>query len=193
MDVLEAAKERRTIRRFQDKPVPWETLGKCVEAARLAPYARNVQELDFVAVDEQERVALLNKAVNFGGIVKKQGRAKGEDAKAFIIIISENARSDSDYTQMDAGIAACSIALAAWSQGVGCCLMGSIEREQIKQILGIPEGFSVQLAIAMGFPNEKPVAEEANENDSELDYWIDEGQLHIPKRRLKEVLHRNRF
>jgi len=66
MDVYNAILKRRTIRRFQKKAIPFPVLEKCVNAARLSPTARNVQPLEFVAVNDTTQVALLNKAVRFG-------------------------------------------------------------------------------------------------------------------------------
>ncbi len=192
MEVFEAAKKRRTIRRFQNKVVPFELLERCIEAARLAPSARNVQELEFVVVDSEGQVEKINRWVTFGGVVKEKGRIKGEEPRAFIIIISEEERSDSKNTSINAGIASHAIVLAAWELGLGSCIMGAIEREKIKEILRIPNDYSIELAIALGFPKESPVAEEAA--GKELSYWIDDaGTLHVPKRPLGEVLHRNRF
>ena len=148
--------KRRTVRRFQDKAVPFSVLKKCVNAARLSPSARNVQELEFVAVNDREQVKRINGAVSFGGVVREKGRVKGEEPKAFVIITSDNEKGSSDYTPVNVGIAAEAIVLTALEQGVASCMMGAIEREKIKGILGIPNRFKVPLAIALGYPKEKP-------------------------------------
>ena len=191
MDVLKAIMERRTIRRFKEKEVPFEVLEKCVDAARVSPSARNVQELEFVIVDDKEKVAEVNGAVRFGGTVAEKGRVRGEGPKAFIAIVAEKERANEDYTGINVGIAAGAIVLAAWEQGIGCCIMGAIEREQIKKILGIPETYSLPLVVSMGYPLEKPVMEEVK--GKKLGYWLEGEELHIPKRELGEVLHRNQF
>ncbi len=184
--------KRRTIRRFQSKAVPFSVLKKSVNAARLSPSARNAQPLDFVIVNEKTQLQRMNEAVYFGGAVKQKGRVKGEEAKAFIAIIANKEKSDQKYIGMDVGIAAEAIVLTAAEQGIGSCIMGSIQRERIKGILGIANEFEVPLVIALGYPKEKPVAEKAE--NGKTDYWLDEKQrLHVPKRALEEVLHRNRF
>ncbi len=192
MDSIETSKTRRTIRIFQNKEVQFEALEKCVEAARLAPSARNTQELEFVAVSKAEKLAQLNEAARFGGVVAEKGRVKGEEAKAFIAIIADKEKSDETYTPINVGIAAQAIVLSAFEQGLGSCMMGAIERDKIREILEIPENHSLPLVIALGYPKEKPVAEEAKGNN--LRSWIDEeGVLHVPKRTLKDVLHRDGF
>jgi nitroreductase len=183
--------KRRTIRRFQEKLVPFSLLKKCVNAARLSPTARNSQPLEFVAVHGLEQVAKINDSVHFGGLVKEKGRVEGEEPKAFIVILADKAKADEKYVGMDTGIAAEAIALTALEAGVGCCMMGAIERERIKGVLGIPNSYAVQLVLALGYPKEKPKAVEAKKD---LFYWVDEkGELNIPKRPLEKVLHRDRF
>ncbi len=173
------------------KPVPFSLLKNCVNAARLSPTARNTQPLDFVIVNGGEQVQRMNEAVCFGGVVKQKGRKEGEEPKAFIAILANKEKSDEKYIGMDVGIAAEAIVLTAWEKGVGSCIQGAIERERIKGVLGIPNEFNVSLVVALGFPAEKPVVEKATKN---LDYWIDKkGELHVPKRSLKEVLHKDRF
>ena len=187
LDIL----KRRSIRRFQLKPVPFALLKKCVNAARLSPTARNEQPLDFVIVNDREQVQRMNEAVYFGGVVKQKGRKEGEEPKAFIVILANKEKSDEKYVGMDVGIAAEAIVLTAWEKGVGGCIQGTIERERIKGILGIPNEFNVPLVVALGYPAEKPVVEKATKS---LDYWIGEkNELHIPKRGLEEVLHRDKF
>lgn len=191
MSIYNTILKRRTIRRFQEKPVSFAVLKKCVNAARLSPTARNTQPLEFVAVNEKEQVARLNDAVHFGGVVKEKGRVKGEGPKAFIVILANKEKSDEKYVGMDVGIAAEAIVLTALEQGIGCCMMGAIERERIKGILGIPNQFANPLVVAMGFPKENPKAEKT---EKDLFYWLDaKGELHVPKRSLEEVLHKNRF
>lgn len=191
MGVYETILKRRTIRRFSGKPVPFSILKKCVNAARLSPTARNEQPLEFVAVNDLKQVAMLNEAVHFGGVVKEKGRIEGEEPKAFIVILADKEKSDEKYVGMDVGIAAEAIVLTALEAGVAGCIMGSIERERIKGVLGIPNGFEVPLVVALGYPEEKSVAD--NETNG-IPYGADEkGIMHVPKRPLEKVLHRNRF
>ena len=54
MDVYEAVIKRRTIRRYQDRPVPYDVLEKCVDAGRLAPCGRNHQLCEYIIVDDKQ-------------------------------------------------------------------------------------------------------------------------------------------
>ena len=191
MSIYSDILKRRTIRRFQMKPVPFPLLKKCVNAARLSPTARNDQPLEFVAVNDAKQVAMLNEAVHFGGVVKQKGRKEGEEPKAFIVILADKGKSDEKYIGNDVGIAAEAITLIAFEAGIASCMLGSIERERIKGVLGIPNSFKIPLVIALGYPLEKSVADDETKN---IPYGVDEkGVMHIPKRSLDDVLHRNSF
>ena len=63
MDVFEAVQERRSIRAYLDKPVPREKLEKILEAARLAPSARNAEPWHFIAVTDAEKRKALSKGI----------------------------------------------------------------------------------------------------------------------------------
>src|SRR4030042_2043699 len=65
MNVYEAAIHRRSIKLFESKPVPYDVLEKCVNAARLAPSGRNRQLLEYMIVDDE---LLLHKVFDNVGI-----------------------------------------------------------------------------------------------------------------------------
>jgi len=69
--------------------------------------------------------------------------------------------------------------------------MISVDRERLKNILKIPDGYKIDSVIALGYPAEHPVVESF---EGSVKYWKDENEtLHVPKRRLKDVVHLNRF
>lgn len=55
MDLYQAIKTRRSVRNYQDKPVPEESLTRMLKAARLAPSAKNLQSWKFVVVKDPEK------------------------------------------------------------------------------------------------------------------------------------------
>jgi hypothetical protein len=61
----------------------------------------------------------------------------------------------------------------------------------LKLLLGIPDTHDIALVIAMGYPDENPVADVATDN---VNIWVDEGgHRHVPKRKLAEVIHKNKY
>jgi len=198
MDVHEAVMRRRSIRRFKEKPVPYDVLERCVDAGRLAPSARNRQLCEYVIVDDEQ---LLPKV--FDGITTWAGQPKtkggsslGNTPKAYIItLINRPLEAEFDATRhvttYDVGLSAENMILVALEQGVGTCPILAFEENEIKQALNIPDKYDVALVLALGYPDESPVPEVATDS---VQYWVDsQGVRHVPKRKLEDITHRNRF
>jgi nitroreductase len=197
MNVYEAAVKRRSIRRFKDKPVPFEALEKCVDAARLAPCGRNQQVCEYIVINDAE--VLPGIFENIGGSVKlppeKGGPRPENKPKAYILIlINKTWERDANrrrVTHYDVGIAAENIILVALEQGIGACPILMFDESSLKPILNIPDEYDIALVIVMGYPDESPVAEVATDS---VDGWVDDRLVrHVPKRRLADILHHNSF
>jgi hypothetical protein len=63
--------------------------------------------------------------------------------------------------------------------------------KDIKMFLNIPDDYDIALVIAMGYPDEAPVTEDVK--DSTNIYVDDKNVRHVPKRKLADVMHKNRF
>lgn len=197
MNVYEVATTRRAIRRYKDKPVAYEILEKCVDAARLAPCGRNQQVCEYILINDAE--VLPGIFENISGSVKmpfeKGGPGPEQYPRAYIIVLinktlegSENRRR---LTHYDIGMAAENIILVALEQGLGSCPVMLFDEEAIKAILNVPDNYDVGLVIVMGYPDESPVVEVATDSvDPKID---DAGVRHLPKRKLADIVHRNRF
>jgi len=151
LDVLEAIKNRRSIRSYLDKPVEEEKLMKVLEAARLSPSAVNFQPWNFVVVKEN---AAKQKML--------QAYKRAWFAKAPIIIVAcatpQKAwrRSDGEeFWKIDAAIAMQSMVLAATAEGLGTCWIGSFDEKKAKKVLGIPDNVRVVAMTPLGYPAEK--------------------------------------
>ncbi|MDD5162699.1 MAG: nitroreductase family protein [Candidatus ainarchaeum sp.] len=189
MNVFSAIKKRRSIRRFKEKKIPFKALEKCVEAARLSPTARNLQPLEFVVVQEKKNREAALGCIRLGGVVAEKGIQKGEEPKAFIVILL-NRQKAYDYSINDAGIAVQSICLSAFEQGLGTCIIGSVDRQKLAPLLGLPDNCEIVLAVALGYPKEKPRI--ADEN-GKTQYWTEKGDLVVPKRSLQSIMHREKY
>jgi nitroreductase len=197
MKVSEAAARRRSVRRFKDKHVPFKVLEKCVDAARLAPSGRNRQVCEYIAINDAS--ILPGVLENIGGSIRKPpeegGPRPGQAARAYIIIlINRNFEGDikrGRMTYYDVGMAAENIMLVALEQGLGSCPIMLFDESALKPILEIPDHCDIALVIAMGYPDESPVAEEAIDSvDTRVD---DKGVRHVPKRKLADIIHKNKF
>jgi nitroreductase len=187
MEIYKAILKRKTIRIFKNKKIPKMILERLINAARLAPSARNLQPLEYLVVDDPKLCDLIFENVYFGGEVEKL-REKENRPVAYILVLVNKKIRESGF-EHDVGLAVENIVLTALENGIGCCIMGAIEREKIKKIFRIPENYYLDLVVALGYPAEKPVLEEG-----EGKYWRDEkGVLHVPKRPLEKILHWNKF
>jgi nitroreductase len=105
-----------------------------------------------------------------------------------VILLDEEISRTPNY---DAGIAAMSISMVAYDEGLGSCILGAVDREKLREILNVPEGLAVALVVALGYPAENPVVETVKDGD--IKYWLDEnGVLHVPKRDLKDIVKWNK-
>jgi nitroreductase len=182
---------RRTIRQFRPDPVPRETLEALVDAGRLAPSAANMQPLEFIIVDEPRARAEVFPCLKWAAYIAPEGDPKpGQEPAAYIVTLV-NTKVREKMFEYDVGAAEENMIISALAEGIGSCWLLSIDRDRLKAVLGVPEGYRIDCVLALGYPAEEPVAEELKDSQK---YWKDgEGRLHVPKRTLAGVLHRNRF
>lgn len=152
MDVLSAVKGRRSIRNYKNQPVEDEKLMKVLEAARLSPSAKNLQEWKFVVVKDKRTRQLLSEAAGNQLFVSK--------APVIIVACGTNPQGvmvcgQYRYT-VDLSIATAYMILAAYEQGLGTCWLGHFDEKRVKEILGIPEAVRVVTMTPLGYPDEIP-------------------------------------
>jgi len=151
MDVFEAIRTRRSIRRYQNKPVEKEKLSRVLEAARLSPSATNSQPWKFIVVTDPEVKERLRAAYNRDWFISAPVIIVGcaFPDKAWVRWDGE------EYWKVDLAIAMQSLVLAAWEQGLGTCWIGAFREEEVKKALGIPEDVRVVALTPLGYPAEE--------------------------------------
>ncbi len=150
MTVLEAIKKRYSCRNYIDKPIEKEKLDQVLEAARLAPSAKNLQDWRFVIVTDKEQKRKLVEAANNQIFLEKAGA---------IIIACTN----SDYVMrcgqpagvIDVAIALEHICLEAAELGLATCWIGSFYPEKVRAVAGIPDDISIVELMTIGYPSDK--------------------------------------
>lgn len=149
MEFTEVVRKRRSIRKYKDTPVPRGDIVKVLEAARIAPSAGHRQPWHFVVVQDRETIG------------KLAGRSKwAADAPVIIVGVADLEASPHWYIN-DLAIAFEHIVLAATDLGLGTCWMGQMYRdEELKELLGIPDGMKVVAITPLGVPDETPAPKE---------------------------------
>jgi len=192
MDIYETLLKRRTIRRFKSRAIPYETLEKCVNAARLAPSAKNQQSLEYMVVDNAQLLGKVFDTLRFASSIKPVGYPPpGQRARAYIIILSRNEVALKEWVRCDVGLATENMILTAMEKGVASCCVGLIKTRELSQVLNIPGDCTIELVLALGYPDEESVVAEITDNTTIRE--DKDAVLHVPKRRLSEILHRNQF
>lgn len=178
--------KNRSYRRFYEEvALELKTLRELVDLARQTGSAGNLQPLKYILSCDPKKNALIFPHLRWASYLKDwQGPPDGERPSGYIIILGDTEISKS--FGCDHGIAAQSILLAATEMGLGGCMIGSIDREGLRDALRIQARYEILLVLAIGKPKEKVVLEDGSFN---IRYWRDsEGIHHVPKRPLKEVI-----
>ncbi len=171
MEVLEAIKTRRSIRRYKTDPVDDKTLELVLEAARWAPSWANTQCWRFIVVRDDEVKAELAKSlikVESGGTLVDNPSIRAISSAPVVIVacaelkksgyeFGEPATDKGDWWYMyDVALAMQNLALAAHSLGLVTVTIGAMDAKKAARILGVPEGFCVVSMMPLGYPDREP-------------------------------------
>ncbi|HOV83178.1 MAG TPA: nitroreductase family protein [Methanothrix sp.] len=154
MEVMEAIRSRRSIRRYQDRPVEPDRLMRVLEAGRIAPSAKNLQDWKFIVVRDGEKRRRLSEAA----------MGQPQVAAAPVVIVAcatkpENILPCGQHCYpIDLSIALDHMSLAAVAEGLGTCWIGAFYEDRVKEVLGIPAGVRVTSLLTLGYPAESPSA-----------------------------------
>jgi len=151
MDVYEAIRSRRSIRAYKSDTVPREALDRILEAARLAPSARNRQEWRFIVVTDKQKIAELAEAANGQSFV-----AEAPVVLAFCATRMHVMGCGVDAGVVDTSIPLSYVTLAAVAEGLGTCWLGAFKQDRVRQLLGIPEEVLVVGVTPLGYPAKSP-------------------------------------
>jgi nitroreductase len=169
MEVLEAIKTRRSIRKYKATAVDEGTLKTVLEAARWAPSWANSQCWRFVVVRQADTRSRLAEAL--ASVSDRPNRAIEAIRQAPVVIVAcaELGRSGyttpelrkpvtdkGDWYMFDTALAMQNLTLAAHSLGLGTVHVGAFDAKKVAEILGVPEGFCVVSLTPLGYPDEEP-------------------------------------
>lgn len=160
MDFLELAHNRQSDRAFDaNKKVEKEKIERIVQAANLAPSAFNAEPWHLIVVDDTMKCQEVATALTSMGMNKF-----GAQAPIHIIIVEERPNfisrlggwvKNKHFPNIDCGIVASYITLAATAEGLGSCILGWFDEKAMRKSLGIPKGKRIMLDILIGYSTDK--------------------------------------
>ncbi len=178
----------RSYRRFdQNSRISEAQLLNWVELGRLSASGANLQPLKYIISTEESQNALIYPTVGWAGYLKDwSGPDEGEKPTAYIVILGD--LEISKNFGVDHGIASQSILLGAVEEGYGGCILATIKRDVLREILHLDMRYEILLVLALGKPVEK-VELAAIPADGSIKYWRDEQGVHyVPKRTLSDIV-----
>jgi len=165
MELFEAIKSRRSIRKYTDKPVEDEKLRAVLEAVRMAPSWSNYQCWRLVVVMDKsvkEQLSALSYVESFFALKGYKANPSMKalaEAPVVIVLCADPVKSgvlwDQRYYLVDAGIASENLMLAARGLGLGTVFVGVYDEDKIKGLLRIPEAIRIVGLFPLGYPTEE--------------------------------------
>jgi nitroreductase len=161
--LIDLLRNRRSIRRYENRPVEKEKVDQLVEAVLRAPSSRGFNPWQFVVVTDPEMLEKLSRA-------KPHGASFLKNAPLAVVVCADP--SVSDVWVEDASIASITCHLAAADLGLGSCWIQIRKRSQesgkaaglyIAGLLGLPENLEVESIVAIGYPAEVKKGHPADE------------------------------
>ena len=152
MEITEAIRSRRSIRNYQDRPIEQEKLMRILEAGRLAPSARNLQDWKFIVVRDKAKRQRLSEAA-----MGQPHLAKAPAVIAACATQAGNVMPCGQYCYpIDLAIAVDHMSLAAMAEGLGTCWIGAFDPQAAREVLGLPPGVEPIAFTPLGFAADAP-------------------------------------
>ena len=146
MNVSDAIRLKRAVRKFQDKPLPDDVIHAILNAGRRSQSSKNTQTWQFIAIRDKETLKALSECGQWAGHLA--GAALG------VAILTPDP-NEKFQIMFDAGQAAAFMQLAAWELGVGSCPASLYEFDKTREILGFPAEWHLRIALSFGYALEE--------------------------------------
>ena len=143
MEVNEAIRTKRAVRKFLEKPLPEDVARAILNAGRRSQSSKNNQDWQFIAITDKAILRELSTCGEWAGHLAGAAMA--------VAILTPDPDAKFQYL-FDAGQAAAFMQLAAWELGVGSCPASIYDPERARQILGFPSAWHLRLCLSFGYP-----------------------------------------
>jgi len=143
MNVSDAIRTKRAVRKFQEKPLTEETMRAILNAGRRSQSSKNNQDWRFIAITDKAVLKELSQCGEWAGHIAGAALA--------VAILTPSPGEKFQYL-FDAGQSAAFMQLAAWELGIGSCPASIYDSEKAREVLGFPPEWHVRLALSFGYP-----------------------------------------
>ncbi|MDI7260694.1 MAG: nitroreductase family protein [Thermodesulfobacteriota bacterium] len=158
MELMEAVKGRRSIRKYKPDPVPEEVLRTVLEAVKWSPSWANTQCGEVIVVKDMKVKSELASTLAKGN----PALSSMTDAPLVLVLCGKKGVSGfykgqvatvkGDWLMFDTGIATQTLCLTAHSLGLGTVVIGLFDHKKVEEILGVPENVEVVAMTPLGYP-----------------------------------------
>jgi nitroreductase len=146
MNVSDAIRLKRAVRKFQDKPLPDNVAHAILNAGRRSQSSKNTQAWRFIAIRDKETLKALSQCGEWASHIA---------GAALCVAILTPDPTEKFQTMFDAGQAAAFMQLAAWELGVGSCPASLYEFDKTREILKFPAEWHLRIALSFGYALEE--------------------------------------
>ena len=167
-DYMNLLKTRRSVRKFQDKPVPSDMLDTLFDSVKWSQSWANTQCWEVIQVVDKDLRVKIQEIV-----VKNPAQKVIVDAPVLLALCGKKNSSGfysgvvttkyGDWMLFDLGIATQSLCLAAHSLGLGTVVVGLYDHDKVAEILKVPDDYNQVVLIPLGFPAKDPTAPKRRE------------------------------
>ncbi len=175
MNVIEAIKERRSVRKYKNEKVDRKLMEEIIAVSAWAPSWANLQVARYTLVDDKEIIAKFADSAMDGFAYNINTLRNANGVAVLSFVQGKSGKIDEKYISkkqniwemFDAGIACQTFCLAAHDKGVGTCIFGVFNEDSVAEIINLPEGETVAALIVYGYADGESTAP-ARKDVSEL-------------------------
>ena len=186
-------KQNRSYRSFDGSyEISKETLTDLIDCARFTPSSVNMQPFQYFISYKPKTNDVIFPLTAWARLLRGfDGPAPGHRPTAYIVICTDKTIGPNvERFRTDVGIVAQTIMLAAVEKGLGGCMIGNYNKEDLAAALHLPENLYPSLILAIGKPDETITLTEL-EKGGDTKYYRVDGKHYVPKRKLEDIVLEN--
>lgn len=180
--------KNRSYRKFNsERKIQKSELLELVDLARITASSKNKQPLKYKLVTETQELDFIFDQLNWAWYLKDwKGPNENERPLAYIIVFLDKDINDNAF--IDVGIASQTILLGAVENGLGGCIIRTVNRYEMNKHFNFPKNLDLVQIIALGEPSQNVEIVDVNDSGN-IEYFENENKDHfVPKRSLSEIV-----